>query len=161
MLPSSGLHFSLVIHKNGSQSTVIVELLTPHSFPFTRLTVWTAMPTLALLPHLQPHSSHLPKLPLPHLPEVPCLRGQWSAWAAMLHLRQLYLEPMLPRLPRALHLLPSQPVLPTLQHARCRPPRLLKPRWSTTLAAISWLPSVWVRMRARFSVRVVVAQLNG
>lgn len=131
-LVADRLHFSLVIHKNGPQSkaacSVILELLTRHSFPFIRLTVWTAMPTLALLPHLQPHSSHLPKLPLPHLLEVQCLRGQWLASAAMLHLRQLYLEPMLLRLPLALHLLPSQPVPPTLQHARCRPLRPLSPR---------------------------------
>lgn len=117
-LAVDGHHFSLLIHKKGSQRTaactVILQLLTLHSFSFTRLTVWTAMPTLALLPHLQPHSSHLPKLPLPHLLEVRCLRDRWLASAATLHLRQLYLGPMLLlRLPPALRLLPSQPVPPT------------------------------------------------
>lgn len=104
------------------------------------------MPTPALLPLPQPHSSHLPKLPLPHLPEVRCLQGQWLAWAATLHLRHLYLEPMLLRLPPALLPLPSQVARLTLQHARC-PPHLPRPRRSTTLAAISWLPYVWVSRR--------------
>lgn len=109
------------------------------------------MPTPALLPHPQPRSSHLPKLPSPPLPEVRCLRAQWLASSATLHLCQLSLEPMLPRLPPAPRLLRSQPAPPTLQRARCRPPRPPRPRWSTMLAAISWLPFVWVRICARLS----------
>lgn len=109
------------------------------------------MPTPALPPLLQPHSSHLPKLPLPHLPEVRCLQVQWLAWAATLHLRHLCLEPTLLRLPPALLLLPSQVVRLTLQHARC-PPHLPRPRRSMTPAAISWLPYAWVSSRAHLSV---------
>lgn len=131
-------------HKAKQRCAAILEMLTLHS-P-ARLTVWTAMPTPALLPHPQPRSSHLPKLPSPPLPEVRCLRAQWLASPATLHLCQLSQEPTLPHLPPAPHLLPSQPAPPTLQRARCRPPRPPRPRWSTMLAAISWLPFAWVRI---------------
>ncbi|MEQ2165385.1 hypothetical protein GOODEAATRI_016215, partial [Goodea atripinnis] len=100
-------------------------------------TVWTGMPTLALLRLPLPHSYLLHRRPSPHHQEVRCPPAPWLSLPATPRLRHLYLELKRLRLllvPQVHHLYPFHLVPLTLHLTRCLPRCRPRTQRSATLA---------------------------